>query len=74
MKNRIVILFFSLIFSSGCFLQKPIKVEKEYYASGRIKIKHYYYKRGDKVKYFSDHKTRTKTRKGKILLKQKEEK
>jgi len=75
-KYLTVLLLFSLLSFSGCFLRRPIKVEKEYYESGNIKLKHWYYKNGvrERVRYYSDHKTRTKTKKGKIEYKQKQQK
>ncbi|MBI3500830.1 MAG: hypothetical protein HY063_03465 [Bacteroidetes bacterium] len=67
---------FIVTVSPSCFLRIPIKVEREYYRSGNIKIKHWYYAHGvrERVRYYSDNKTRTKTKKGKIVYQQKPEK
>jgi len=54
-----IVLFFSFLLT-GCFLQKPQKVEKEYYDDGRLKQVRKYYKNRMTVKYYGMEKKRKK--------------
>lgn len=49
----VLLLTFSFLFS-GCLFRKPIRVEKEYYDSGNLKLERKVYKRGVRVKYYTD--------------------
>lgn len=53
-KSLFIFLFLPCFLFSGCFLQKPIKTEKEYYSSGNLKLVRKIYKRGERIKYYSD--------------------
>lgn len=58
-KALIVFLFFSFLLT-GCFLQKPQKIEVVYYEDGHVKQVKKYYKKRMKVKYFAMEKKRKK--------------
>lgn len=55
-----VVLFSFFILFSGCFLQKPQKVEVEYYDDGHVKQIRKYYKDRMKVRYYALEKKKKK--------------
>lgn len=61
MKNLLVAVFIFSFMLTGCFLQKPQKVEKEYYDDGRLKQVRKYYKKRMTVKYYGMEKKRKKS-------------
>jgi len=55
MVKRLALLFLSgsLIFC-GCIFRRPVEVKKEYYDSGNLKIVRKIYKKGERIKYYTD--------------------
>ena len=56
----ISLLLFTLLFSSGCFLEKPVKIEVDYYDDGHVKQVRKYYKNSMNVRYYAMEKKRKK--------------